>query len=182
MHLCHAYPYTFTKLNNFLDDLMKDEYRKKFIRIREHCTTMAGNRLDLLVVTKHSETNQFRQRKGIVIDARVHPGENMASFAMEAILWHLTGPGLTAKILRDNFVFYIVPMLNVDGVVVGNHRCNLSGMDLNRIWNDPSKKNHAEIFYTKALIKKVKEERDLFLYLDIHGHNRKRNIFLCKPN
>ena len=32
-----------------------------------------------------------------------------------------------AKILRDNFVFKIVPMLNPDGVINGNYRCSLAG-------------------------------------------------------
>ena len=102
----------------------------------------------------------------------------MASFAMESIIWNLCGPSLTSKLLRDSFVFYIVPMLNVDGVVVGNHRVNLSGVDLNRQWSDPSKKNHPTIFHTKAMIKKVKEDRDVFMFCDIHGHNGKKNIFL----
>jgi cytosolic carboxypeptidase protein 2/3 len=30
------------------------------------------------------------------------------------------------------FVFYIVPMLNPDGVIVGNYRTSYSGKDLNR--------------------------------------------------
>lgn len=25
-------------------------------------------------------------------------------------------------------------MLNPDGVIVGNYRCNLAGVDLNRVW------------------------------------------------
>lgn len=102
----------------------------------------------------------------------------MASFAMESAIWALTGPSLSSKILRDNFVFYIVPMLNIDGVVVGNHRVNLSGVDLNRQWHEPSKKNHPTIFATKSMVRKVKEERDIFLFCDIHGHNRKKNIFM----
>jgi hypothetical protein len=47
-------------------------------------------------------------------------------------------------------------MLNIDGVIVGNYRCNLSGSDLNRQWIEPSKKYHPTIYYTKALIKKTK--------------------------
>jgi spore cortex formation protein SpoVR/YcgB (stage V sporulation) len=50
----------------------------------------------------------------------------------KGILDYLTGPTLDARILRDNFVFKIVPMLNPDGVVIGNYRCSLSGLDLNR--------------------------------------------------
>jgi hypothetical protein len=37
-----------------------------------------------------------------------------------------------AELLRDNFVVFVVPMLNPDGVVYGNNRCSLAGVDLNR--------------------------------------------------
>jgi murein tripeptide amidase MpaA len=59
-------------------------------------------------------------------------GETQASWMMRGFIDYLTGPSLDAKILRDNFVFKIVPMLNPDGVVNGNYRCSLSGQDLNR--------------------------------------------------
>jgi hypothetical protein len=58
----------------------------------------------------------------------------MASHIIEYIIDFLLGNTSTAKFLRDNFVFKIVPMLNIDGVIVGNYRCNLSGADLNRQW------------------------------------------------
>lgn len=39
-----------------------------------------------------------------------------------------------AQRLRQHFVITIIPMLNPDGVAVGNYRCSLSGCDLNRTW------------------------------------------------
>ena len=51
---------------------------------------------------------------------------------MRGVIEFLTGPSETAAALRDRFVFKIVPMLNPDGVIVGNTRCNLAGRDLNR--------------------------------------------------
>jgi hypothetical protein len=69
-------------------------------------------------------------------------------------------------------------MLNPDGVIVGNYRCNLSLVDLNRQWIDPNKKLHPTVYYTKQLIKRMKEERDLILYCDFHGHSRKKNCFM----
>ena len=36
--------------------------------------------------------------------------------------------------LRKQFVFKIVPMMNPDGVVVGNYRKSFSGSDLNRTY------------------------------------------------
>ncbi len=55
--------------------------------------------------------------------ARVHPGESNASWMMKGLLDFLLGPSLDAKVLRDAFVFKIIPMLNPDGVITGNYRC-----------------------------------------------------------
>ena len=68
-----------------------------------------------------------------MISARGHPGETVGSWMMHGViefLTDLTNP--EAKLLRDNFVFKIIPMLNPDGVINGNYRCSLSGCDLNR--------------------------------------------------
>jgi murein tripeptide amidase MpaA len=49
----------------------------------------------------------------------------------------LVGSSLNARLLRENFVFKIIPMLNPDGVVNGHTRCSIAGVDLNRVWIDP---------------------------------------------
>ena len=100
---------------------------------------------------------------------------------MKGILDYLIGPSLNAKILRDNFVFKVVPMLNPDGVINGNTRCNLSGVELNRCWIDPSRKMQPTVYAYKNMVKKFQEDRDIFLVLDLHGHSRKKNIF-CYGN
>lgn len=64
-----------------------------------------------------------------------------------------------AQILRNNFVFKIVPMLNPDGVINGNYRCSLAGCDLNRRWKYPSQLLHPTIYHTKKLIKQFAAER-----------------------
>jgi len=97
---------------------------------------------------------------------------------MKGVIDYLTGPFLNAKILRDNFVFKIIPMLNVDGVVNGSSRCNLAGVDLNRCWIEPSRKLHPTIYHMKSMLKKFQEDRDIFLVCDLHGHSRKKNVFM----
>lgn len=84
----------------------------------------------------------------------MHPGETGASWMMKGIMDYLTGPSLNAKILRDNFVFKVIPMLNIDGVVNGSSRCNLAGVDLNRCWIEPHKKLQPTVFHMKNMIKK----------------------------
>ena len=88
------------------------------------------------------------------ISARVHPGESNSSWMMKGIIDYLTGPSLNAKILRDNFVFKVVPMLNPDGVINGNTRCNLAGVDLNRCWIEPSRKMQPTVYNFKNMVKK----------------------------
>ena len=56
---------------------------------------------------------------------------------MKGVIDYLIGPSIGAKMLRDNFLFKIVPMMNSDGVINGNTRCSLAGVDLNRSWMDP---------------------------------------------
>ena len=53
---------------------------------------------------------------------------------MEGIVETLLSDEREAKQLRDTYVFKIIPMLNPDGVIVGNYRCSLAGLDLNRQW------------------------------------------------
>ena len=79
------------------------------------------------------EMNKFHsQKKGIVITARVHPGESQSSWVLQGFLQFLLSDEEDAKVLRRHYVFKIIPMLNPDGVIYGNYRCSLLGVDLNR--------------------------------------------------
>ena len=57
--------------------------------------------------------------------------------------------------MREQFVFKIVPMLNPDGVIRGNYRCNTLGVDLNRRWLNPSKLLHPTVYFTKAVARQI---------------------------
>ena len=80
--------------------------------------------------------------------------------------------------LRHKYVFKIIPMLNPDGVIVGNYRTSLGGRDLNREWQNPSMRISPEIFCMKEMIKKTLECRKIDLFVDIHGHSRAKNLFI----
>ena len=88
--------------------------------------------------------------------SRVHPGESNASWMMKGLMDLLLFPANDeekniAHFLREEFEFYLIPMLNVDGVINGNYRCSLAACDLNRKWINPSKILHPTIFHTKQL-------------------------------
>ena len=111
-----------------------------------------------------------KEKKGILLTSRVHPGESMVSYVIEYIIDFIAGNSMEARILRENFIFKIVPMLNIDGVLNGNYRCNLAGVDLNRQWIDPSRKLHPTIFNTKYVI--------LYYFLNFPPPTPSNNIIL----
>jgi murein tripeptide amidase MpaA len=58
-------------------------------------------------------------REIIFLTARVHPGESNSSWVMQGTLEKLLSNSPAAVSLRSNFVFKIVPMLNMEGVING---------------------------------------------------------------
>lgn len=180
VYFAHCFPYTYSRLQRYLLSLQKDPERSRHFKRRTLCKTIAGNNCDMLTITDFSQEDESTDtsRTGIVLTARVHPGESNSSFVMHGILDFLTGPSLEARFLRHLFVFKVVPMLNPDGVIHGNYRCSLAGTDLNRRWTDPSPDLHPTVLATKKMILSLHRARTLSLYCDFHGHSRKKNIFL----
>ena len=61
-------------------------------------------------------------------------------------------------------------MLNIDGVIYGNQRTNGAGFDLNRRWQEPSPYLTPILYAFKLFTKMIKEEREIDLFCDMHGH------------
>ncbi|GAB1290671.1 Cytosolic carboxypeptidase 3 [Apodemus speciosus] len=118
------------------------------------------------------------KRKAVILTARVHPGETNSSWIMKGFLDYILGDSSDARLLRDTFIFKVVPMLNPDGVIVGNYRCSLAGRDLNRNYTSLLKESFPSVWYTRNMINRLMEKREVILYCDLHGHSRKQNIFM----
>ncbi len=121
---------------------------------------------------------QHGHKKAIVVTARVHPGEPQGSYACEGIMNFLLSNDDDAKQLRKNFIIYVIPMLNPDGIIHGNHRCSLLGVDLNRRWLTPHRWLHPTIYHAKNLVRMLSEEREVTIFCDSHAHFRKRDAFM----
>lgn len=101
----------------------------------------------------HPLNKKRDNRKAIIIMARQHPGETQGSFVCEGVVQKLLSKGKQADFLIKNYVFYVIPMVNPDGVVYGHYRTNLSGKDLNRKWNATQKDlNCPEVAAIKSYI------------------------------
>jgi hypothetical protein len=75
-------------------------------------------------------------------------------------------------------------MINVDGVIYGNYRCDLAGFDLNRTWKNPIKELHPQIYAIKEEIIKLQNQGRIVCCLDLHSHSKQYNIFsyCCKED
>ncbi|VDI71366.1 Hypothetical predicted protein [Mytilus galloprovincialis] len=182
-YLAHCYPYTFTDLKEDLDSLINAPDRKECMKREVLCETRAGNSCFLVTVSNFGASKEEQHKKKfVVITARVHPGETQASWMMKGLLEYITSSDPVAKELRNRFIFKIVPMLNPDGVIVGNYRCSLAARDLNRNYRHPRKESFPTVWHTKTLIEKILERHEILLYCDLHGHSRKHNVFMYGNN
>lgn len=176
----YCYPYTYKDLGKDLDLLQishKDIMKRKTL-----CMSLNEKPCEVLTITAPGSAENIKIRKGAVISARVHPGETVSSWMMKGLLEFLLSSHQEAKVLREKYIFKVIPMLNPDGVIYGNYRCGLEGSDLNRNWKVPSKILHPTIYYMKKLVKAFHKERNVEFICDFHGHSKKKNIFMYGCN
>ncbi|XP_036361577.1 cytosolic carboxypeptidase 6-like [Octopus sinensis] len=146
----YCFPYTYTKLQNYLDSVEK-KYSDIFTR-ELLCLTVQERRLDLVTITHPTNLKKPQKQRMVFITARVHPGETPSSFVCQGLIDFLVSNHNIAKCLRQHIIFKIVPMLNPDGVYVGNYRCSLMGYDLNRHWLEPNPWAHPTLYATKNVL------------------------------
>ena len=133
VYFAMCYPYTYTEQCRHLDAIEAHPLRTRHVRRELLAHTLAGNACEMLWVTDYTAAqSDIDARRVVAISARVHPGESNASFMMHGILDFLTGTSAEADALRRQLLFLVVPMLNPDGVIIGNYRCSLAAVDLNR--------------------------------------------------
>ncbi|XP_011339802.2 cytosolic carboxypeptidase 1 isoform X2 [Ooceraea biroi] len=181
-YLAYHFPYTYSRL---MTSIWKWTSRisaaNVYFRAEALCETLNGNENPVLTITSpDSKINPIHARKMIFLTSRVHPGESNASWVMHGTLEALLSDSQYASSLRDDYVFKIVPMLNIEGVVNGCNRYGLTNEDLNRRWSNPNQLYHPVIYHTKGLMEYCARvlRRPPHVFVDYHGHSRRKNVFL----
>ncbi len=142
----------------------------------EHLGETLDKRDLTLVKIGEGNSRSEANKRNIWITARQHPGETMAEWLVEGLLYSLLdNDNATAKLLLDKANFYIVPNMNPDGSVRGHLRTNAVGTNLNREWSNPSLEKSPEVFH---VINKM-EETGVDLFYDVHGDEALPYVFLA---
>ncbi|KAM8972307.1 cytosolic carboxypeptidase 4 [Pelodytes ibericus] len=183
-YLAYHYPYTYSAMMSHLQ-LLEQKHNSKKIYFKQQtlCHTLGGNPCPVVTITAQPTSKCYiqdmKKRQYMVLTARVHPGESNASWVMKGTLEFLISSDPIAEILRELFIFKIIPMLNPDGVINGNHRCSLNGEDLNRQWVSPSSNLQPTIYHLKGLLYYLNSiNKTPLVFCDYHGHSQRKNVFL----
>jgi len=161
----YCFPYDYSRLQSKILALPSNVQH----RVLAH--TLQKRNIDLLTIGSGE--------RHIVVMARVHPGESPASFIMEGFLEFITSEDCNvAKYLRDQVTFKVIPMLNPDGVALGNYRCSLMGFDLNRHWRDTNPWAQPGLHAVKAFLIGLEKEHPVDFCFDIHAHSLATGAFM----
>ncbi|XP_070163298.1 cytosolic carboxypeptidase-like protein 5 isoform X2 [Polyergus mexicanus] len=180
-YFAFTYPFSYTDLQNYLKRIDARMGKRSVmctddIYYHRECAikSLEDRRLDVLTISSYHnismeredrlinmfpEKNEerpykFRDKKVIFISARVHPGETPSSFVLNGFLnFLLNRDDQIAINLRRLYVFKLIPMLNPDGVAKGHYRMDTKGVNLNRVYLNPSEVDHPTIYAARNLIK-----------------------------
>lgn len=135
-------PYSYSKLISFIDsaERVAKGVSNLYLRKEALAATLSSNECPLLTITwkRDKKKEEKAKKKLILIIARQHPSEIVSSFVMEGVINCLLQCGESSIDLLKKYIFKLVPMANIDGVIYGNSRCDIAGSDANRKWTKGS--------------------------------------------
>lgn len=173
VYISYCLPYTYSELIRNIETWKS--ISKGSMKVETLCYSYKKRPCPKLTITSPRSGDGIRiKKKNIFLTARIHPGESNGSYVLHGLIDFLLSNNGCSRFLLDHFVFHIIPMLNIDGVIEGFYRASLTCNDLNRYWINPDPVEHPEVYYTKELMKNT---NDIAMYIDFHGHARLHGTF-----
>jgi hypothetical protein len=176
--IAYAHPYPTSRMDELLEKVKFSDYAS----VTQLARTKEGRDISLVQITDQEVS--IENKKNIMILALQHAGEDAGGFMAEGIIQFLLSEDKDAVTARKRFNYFIVPMMNPDGIFNGTSRYNMEMEDLNNIWlNDDKKqpevtglKNWAETW--------LAEGNEIDLFIDIHNHTQfhQYNVFILQDH
>ncbi|KAL4712850.1 hypothetical protein ACJJTC_011920 [Scirpophaga incertulas] len=186
-----AAPYSYSRCQRHLS--VWEKKAQTFAKRESIAQTTQNRRVDLVTIgnfdVKENEPKDENAVKGkpleskkrvIFIMARAHGGESASSFICQGFLDYMASSSEKAKALRNNIAIQVIPMLNPDGVFLGNQRSDLLGSDLNRCWNRTTTFAHPALVAIKEHLNKLYSEKGIQLdfIIDVHADISHEGVFV----
>jgi hypothetical protein len=126
----------------------------------------------------HAFDSNAESREVLFLVGRQHPPEVSGAFAFFAFTETILGDSDLAQKFRARFRIIAIPLLNPDGVVGGNWRNNLGGVDLNRDWGPFTQ---PETQLVADLLENL-DASDSKIRMFIDFHSTSENVFYALPD
>lgn len=177
MTFAYSLPYTYSMLTQFIAKLKEAQEKSPhpILKVEQAGSSLSGVTIPMLTISNFEHQSQ---KQVVLINARVHPGETHASWALQGLIIFLLSKNPAAQKLRSQVTFKIIPMLNIDGVICGNYRVGFSGLDINRMYGPNAV---ARLNPESNLVKSIAKGEVPSLYFDLHGHSSKKSVFIYGP-
>ncbi|XP_069693736.1 cytosolic carboxypeptidase 6 [Periplaneta americana] len=174
-----SYPYSYSRCQAHLELLE----RRQLPHLKREllANTVQQRRLDVLTITNPNNMKPGTKKQHVVVIlSRIHPGESPTSFVCQGLIDFLVSSHPIALALREHVIFKIVPMMNPDGVYLGNYRSTLMGFDLNRTWHQISRWAHPTLHAVHTMLTELDQSRNIELdfVLDLHAHSSLQGVFV----
>ena len=194
-----CFPWSYEKNEAFLKSI-KTKIKNKNIYYHDEILTLSKEKRNIHLLTITSKKNMILNKQEpnlnglfpdknrcnlishdkhiIFITARVHPGETPGTLGFNGILKTLIDSNNQInKLLLDNFIFKLIPIINVDGVSNGYFRLNTEGYNLNRCYLGPSQKIFPENYAITKLFYFYSSNYKVRYYFDLHADMNTRGVY-----
>lgn len=153
-------PYTKERFERFYDKHKASPYMKREVLTK----TRKGNDSPLLIIGNGPEN--------ILMTARHHACEAIASYAVEGFVTEAISDSPAGKDFRSKYTLYVVPFVDLDGVIAGDQGKNRAPHDHNRDYAIGDAGIYPEIREIQALDK----EKKFIITLDMHAPSIRNDI------
>ena len=170
--IAYAHPYSYWQSQAYLDTILKNQY----VRTRKQGFSDGGRQVNLLEITNRQTEGK---KKNVLITALQHAGEDCGGYFIEGFINFLISEDESARQLRNDFVFFMVPMVNPDGIFHGITRYNANMEDLNSEWDDDvsdtmNLPTEREVLFVKNWVHDFYRSRGrIDLFVDVHSQSQK---------
>jgi hypothetical protein len=127
---CFAFPYQTHDLQEFLQRFATNPH----LKVASLCKTKKERNVELLFLGRVDGKCDHR----VALTCRHHCCEMMASYVLEGVMEEVLGKSDDGKWLREHVEFFIVPMVDKDGVEDGDQGKNRKPRDHNRDYDGTS--------------------------------------------
>lgn len=163
VYICHFIPYTYSRIEH----MVKEWSNNKDVK-----TSIIGYSHDSLAIPMLRITDsriKDKKKRVIWIHGRSHPSESPASWHLESMVNILLGNDSYAKEIRASAIFYIVPLINPDGVFGGFSRSSSTGVNLEINWDRPDSLTMPEVKILKKTLDSITSIHNIDLFLNMHS-------------